>query len=344
MKAVQITAIGEPLAERTIDTPSPGPGEVLVAVRAAGICHSDAHYRSGVGTLAELPITPGHEVAGVIEAVGAGVEQSRIGERVCLHYLVTCGECSYCERNLGQFCVEVAMIGKDRHGGYAEYIVVPAANAIPLPVEIPFNQAAVMMCSFATTLHALRKARFVEGESVAVFGAGGLGTAAILLASALGASTIMAVDHNLAKIDAAEALGAVGIDASSGDVVEAVFAHTGGQGADVGLELVGLPVTSDQALRSLGVGGRAAIVGLSSEPTTVDMYRDIIGKEREIIGVSDHLVSEIHELIDLVQQGKLDITPVVSGTVPLDATAVNAVFDNLDGGCGSAIRTVITVC
>jgi propanol-preferring alcohol dehydrogenase len=343
MKAIQIMAIGECLAERKIDTPSPGPGEVLVAVKAAGICHSDAHYRSGVGSLAQLPITPGHEVAGVIEAVGSGVEQSRVGERVCLHYLVTCGECSYCEHNLGQFCVEVAMIGKDRNGGYAEYIVVPAANAIPLPAGIPFTHAAVMMCSFATTLHALRKARFVEGESVVVFGAGGLGTAAILLASALGASTIMAVDHNLAKIDAAKALGAIGIDASSGDVTKAVFAHTGGRGADVALELVGLPVTSDQAVKSLGVGGRAAIVGLSSEPTAVDMYRDIIGKEREIIGVSDHLVSELHELIDLVQQQKLDITPVVSGTVPLDAIAINAVFDALDGGCGNAIRTVITV-
>jgi propanol-preferring alcohol dehydrogenase len=288
-------------------------------------------------------MTPGHEVAGVIESVGEGVSNARVGERVCLHYLVTCGACSYCLRDLGQFCPEVAMIGKDRHGGYAEYIVVPGDNAISLPDTIPFEHAAVMMCSFATTLHALRKARFAEGESIAVFGAGGLGTAAILLAAALGASRIIAIDNNPGKVRAADALGATGVDASAGDVVAAVHALTDGQGVDVALELVGLPVTSGQAIRGLGVGGRAAIVGLSSEQTKVDMYRDVIGKEREIIGVSDHLPSEIHELIDLVRRGVLDITPVVSGTVPLDEAAINAVFEDLDGGCGSAVRTVIVV-
>lgn len=343
MKAVQITAIGERLAAREIDAPVPGPGDVVVAVKAAGICHSDAHYRAGVGLLAQLPMTPGHEVAGIIRAVGAGVSEDRIGERVCLHYLVTCGNCTYCRRDLGQFCPDVAMIGKDRHGGFAERIVVPEQNAIGLPEAIPFEHAAVMMCSFATSLHALRKLRFSRGESVAVFGAGGLGTAAILIASALGASRIMAIDNNPEKIVAAEALGAIGINAATDDVVDEVHAQTGKLGADVALELVGSPVTSDQAIRSLGVGGRAAMVGLSSQVSKVDMYKDLIGKEREIVGVSDHLISEIHELIELVVRGHLDVSPVVSGTVPLDEGAINAVFDALDEGCGGAIRTVITI-
>ena len=343
MKTVQITAIGDKLVERELEIPEPGPGDVVVAVKAAGICHSDAHYRTGVGSLAQLPLTPGHEVAGVIQAVGTGVPTDRVGERVCLHYLVTCGECSYCRRNRGQFCPDVAMIGKDRHGGYAEYIVVPKQNAISLPDAIPFEHAAIMMCSFATTLHALRKARFSSGESVAIFGAGGLGTAAILIASALGASQIIAIDNNPDKVSAAAALGATGIDASKDHVVNAVLDQTDGRGTDVALELVGSTVTTDQAIRSLGVGGRAAMVGLSSKATKVDMYRDLIGKEREIVGVSDHLVSEIHELIDLVLSGDLDISPVVSGTVPLDDAAINAVFDNLDSGSGCAIRTVITI-
>ena len=187
MKAIRISGIGERLTQTDIAIPIPAAGEVLVAVRAAGICHSDAHYRSGIGSLSQLPITPGHEVAGIIESVGAGVDGKRVGEKVCLHYLVTCGECSFCRRNIGQFCPEVAMIGKDRDGGYAEYICVPEQNAFTLPNDIPFTHAAVMMCSFATTLHALRKARFAEGESVAIFGAGGLGMAAIGLAAALGA-------------------------------------------------------------------------------------------------------------------------------------------------------------
>ena len=343
MKAIRISGIGERLAQTDIAVPTPAAGEVLVAVRAAGICHSDAHYRSGVGSLGQLPITPGHEVAGIVEAVGPGVSRERVGERVCLHYLVTCGRCSYCRSNIEQFCPDVAMIGKDRDGGYAEYICVPERNAFTLPGEIPFTHAAVMMCSFATALHALRKARFAEGESVAIFGVGGLGTAAIALSTALGASSIIAIDNMAAKVNGARSMGAIGIDACDSDVVEAVIDSTDGRGVDVALEFVGLPITTQQAVRSLSVQGRAAMVGLSSAPTPLDMYRDLIGREREVIGVSDHLPEEIDELLSLVQQGRLDIAPVISKTVPLDETAVNKVFDELDSYSGKAIRTVISV-
>ena len=343
MKAIRIFAIGEKLSQADVAVPIPAAGEVLVAVRAAGICHSDAHYRSGVGSLAQLPITPGHEVAGVIESVGPDVSKERVGERVCLHYLVTCGECSYCRRSIGQFCPDVAMIGKDRDGGYAEYICVPEQNAFTLPDEIPFAHAAIMMCSFATALHALRKARFTEGESVAVFGAGGLGVAAIGLAVALGASRIIAIDNNSAKVEVARSMGAIGIDVSDTDAVEAVLNATDGQGVDVALELVGLPITSEQAVRSLSVQGRAAMVGLANAPTPINTYTDLIGKEREIIGVSDHLPEEIDELLSLVQQGLLNVAPAISKTVPLDETAVNQVFDELDAYSGTAIRTVISI-
>lgn len=342
MKAIRISAIGEKLTREDVTTPSPGPGEVRVAVKAAGICHSDAHYRSGIGQV-QLPLTPGHEVAGLIESVGSGVDRARIGQRVCLHYLVTCGECSFCRRNMGQFCDHVAMIGKDRDGGYAEYIVVPEQNAFALPDEIPFAQGAVMMCSYATALHALRKARFRDGESVAIFGAGGLGVAATGLARSLGASKVIAVDKNSAKVAVAESMGATGVDASATNVVEAVFDCTDGHGVDVALELVGLPATSEQAVRSLAVQGRTAMVGLTHAATSIDMYRDLIGREREIIGVSDHLPEEIDGLIALVQGGHLDVAPTISNTVSLDAAAINAVFDELDSYSGNAIRTVISV-
>jgi propanol-preferring alcohol dehydrogenase len=235
------------------------------------------------------------------------------------------------------------MIGKDRDGGYAEYICLPERNAFALPDEIPFAHAAVMMCSYATALHALRKARFTEGESVAIFGAGGLGTAAIGLSTALGASSVIAVDNNSAKIRAARSMGAIGIDASDADVVAAVMESTGGQGVDVALELVGLPITSEQAVKSLGVQGRAAMVGLTNAPTPVNTYRDLIGKECEIIGVSDHLPEEIDELISLVQQRRLDIAPAISRSVALDEKAVNKVFEELDSYSGAAIRTVISL-
>jgi propanol-preferring alcohol dehydrogenase len=235
------------------------------------------------------------------------------------------------------------MIGKDIDGGYAEYVVVPEQNAFHLPDEIPFTHGAVMMCSFATALHALRKARFTRGESVAIFGAGGLGAAAISIASALGASEIIAVDVNGAKVRSAESMGAVGINASENNVLDSIFDRTSGQGVDVALELVGLPITTAQAVRSLGVQGRGVMVGLASEPTAINMYTDLIGKEREIIGVSDHLPGEIVELIELVQKGLLDIAPTISRTVSLDEAEINAVFDDLDGYRGNAARTVITI-
>lgn len=343
MKAIRIVAIGEPLVEAEIDTPVPKAGEVLVAVRAAGICHSDAHYRSGVGSLARLPMTPGHEVAGVIESVGEGVGPDRIGDRVCLHYLVTCGKCDYCRRNIGQFCPRAAMIGKDRDGGYAEYLCVPEHNAFTLPDELGYAQAAVMMCSYATVLHALRRARFAEGDSVAIFGTGGLGVAAIGIAGALGASRVIAVDTNSAKLEMARSLGATGIDACDADVVDSIMGATAGRGVDIALELVGLPVTSEQAVRSLGVHGRAAMVGLSDAATSLNMYRDLIGKERDIVGVSDHLSADIDELLALVRHGRLDVDPVISETIPLHGDAVNTVLDRLDDYGGSAIRTVINV-
>jgi threonine dehydrogenase-like Zn-dependent dehydrogenase len=138
-------------------------------------------------------------------------------------------------------------------------------------------------------------------------------------------------------------MGAIGIDASGSDVLEAVMDSTAGQGVDVALELVGLPITAEQAVKSLGIQGRAAMVGLANAATLINTYKDLIGKEREIIGVSDHLPEEIDELLSLVQCGRLDVAPVISTTVPLEETAINSVFDELDSYSGTAIRTVISL-
>ncbi len=163
MKAVRLTAVGQPLEIQEIPRPAVGPLDVLVQVRAAGICHSDAHYRAGVSPVYPLPMTLGHEVSGVVAQVGELVTGWQPGDRVCLHYLATCGRCAYCHRGMEQFCTAGQMIGKQRDGGYAQFIVVPARSLFPLPDEIPFEQGAVMMCSSATALHALHKARLAAG-------------------------------------------------------------------------------------------------------------------------------------------------------------------------------------
>lgn len=340
MKAVQIVEIGAPLQQQEVPTPDVGRRDVLVRVRAAGVCHSDAHYRAGNSPVGPLPITPGHEVAGIVEETGTDVTNVAVGDRVCLHYLVTCGDCQYCARGSEQFCVQASMIGKYRDGGYAEKIVVPSRSAVPLPAEIPFEQGAIMMCSSATSLHALRKGRLQAGESVAVFGAGGLGMSAIQLAHTMGALDVFAIDINEERLAMAEGFGAIPIDASRGDPVEEVRRLSAGRGVDVALELVGLPSTMRQAVQSLDVFGRAVLVGIASEPLQVDTYSELLGREAEVTGSADHLLQELPLLIEYARRGGLDLSDVITETIPLDADAINETLDNLEA-FGGGVRTVI---
>ena len=340
MKAVRLVQPGSPLELRDVPLPQPAPGEVLVRVRAAGICHSDAHYRAGKSQVHPLPLTLGHEVAGVIEALGDGVANFCPGDRVCLHYLATCGHCEWCARDNEQFCATGQMIGKYRDGGYAEFIAIPARSVFRLPNEIPFTHGAIMMCSSSTSLHALNKARLKVGESVAVFGVGGLGTSAIQLAKAMGAGDVFAVDIQPGKLDLARRLGAIPINARETEPVAALREHTHGRGVNVALELIGLPLTMQQAVRSLAIQGRAALAGITENTFDVSPYHELINREAEIIGVSDHLASEISPLLDFARTGKLNFANVVTRTVPLDAAAINDTLDRLEK-FGEDVRVVI---
>ena len=330
MKAVRLTAVGSPLEEQGIGLPAVSSNDVLIRVRAAGVCHSDAHYRAGVSSVKELPLTLGHEVAGVVERTGAEVTNFKIGDRVCVHYLVTCGECAFCCAGNEQFCPSAEMIGKHRDGGYAEFISVPERSVFPLPDEIPFEQGAILMCSSATSLHALNKARLAPGETVAIFGVGGLGISAIQLAKHFGAGKVFAVDINPRKLELAERFEAIAVNAAAGDPVEQLREITNGRGVDVALELVGLPITMRQAVQSLGILGRAALVGLTREVFEIAPYRELISKEAEVIGVSDHLASEIPVLLELVRNGKLDLSHGVIRTIPLEGAAINAALNGLE--------------
>jgi propanol-preferring alcohol dehydrogenase len=287
-----------------------------------------------------LPLTLGHEVAGMVEQVGPEVRAVQVGDRVCVHYLRSCGECAYCRTGHEQFCPQGAMIGHHTDGGYAEYIAVPEGNAVPLPAEIPFEQGAILMCSSATAFHALRKARLQGGETVAIFGVGGLGISAVQLAQAFGALDVYAVDIHPDKLRLAARYGAIPVDAMAGDPVAAIREHTGGRGVDVALELIGLPQTMRQAVQVLAVLGRAVIAGVGAQPLEVDTYRDLLGREAEIIGTNDHLRYELPLLVELARRGKLDLREAITHKVPLDAAAINAVLDQLDQFRG-AVRSVV---
>lgn len=303
MHAARLIDLKKPLIDTDIPEPSAGPGDVIVDIRAAGICHSDAHYRAGGGTV-NLPLTLGHEIAGVVAGTG---------QRVALHYLHDDGR----------------MLGKEVDGGYAERIAVPAANAIPIPDGVSFEAAAVMMCSTATAYHALRLANLQPGESVAILGFGGLGASAVQLAQVLGASRVFAVDRVPEKRNAAESFGA--IPAAIEDLRD----------IDVALDFAGHPATTLQALRSLRRGGRIMIVAINLRELAIDPYRDVLAQERHIIGVADHTREELVELLELARRGAIDTSRVITRRVALDAAAINTVLDDLDQGT-KHLRTVIT--
>jgi len=330
MKAIQLVATGEPLAIVEVEDPTPAMGEVTISVGAAGICRSDVHYRSGSRPVSTLPLIPGHEIAGVVSEIGPAVYDVSVGDRVSVHYLVSCGSCPQCKAGREQFCETGEMFGLDRDGGYAELVVAPARNLHAIPDGVGMEIAAIMMCSSATSLHALRRGRLVEGESVAVIGCGGLGISAIKIAQSLGASEVFGLDIDLGKLEMVESLGAVALDVSRAGELE----------VDVALELVGLPETMRASVDALGFQGRAVAVGLAHEPFSLHSFNDLILREAEVIGASDHFGSEIDELFGMVVDGRLDLSDVVTGTVPLEAGEVNAALDRLeafDGGVRSVI-------
>lgn len=336
MRAVRLERPGAPLVNAEVPVPEPGPGEVLIRVDAAGVCHSDAHYRAGDPATRILPITLGHEIAGTVVAAGGGDGRGLIGRRVAVHYVISDGTCHSCLRLGEQFCDRYEMFGLTIDGGYAEFVTAPARNAVPVPDGIDITHAAAMMCSSSTSLHALRKGRLTSGESVAVYGVGGLGMSAVQLASALGADRVYAIDIDAERLALAARLGAVPLKAGE-DAPEQI---AGEGGADVALVLVPRSDVFRAAVNSLGRMGRLVAVGIGREPVSVEPYGDLISGERELIGSNDHTIDEIHRLFEFASAGSLDLAEIVTDRISLQAAEVNDSLDRL-GAFGRGIRTVI---
>jgi len=209
-----------------------------------------------------------------------------------------------------------------------------------LPDEISFEAGATLMCASATSLHALRKSRVKAGETVAVFGVGGLGLSAIQLARALGAIEVFAVDIKQDKLELASEYGAIAVDASRGNPVEEIRKHTKGKGVDVALEVIGLSKTMTQTIDSLGYMGRAVMVGMNQQPIEINTYLQVLGKEAEIIGSNDHLLQELPLLVDMARRKILDTSRVVSQVIPLNADKINQRLDDLENFTND-VRVVI---
>lgn len=342
MKAARLHRVGEKLSIDLVEIPKAGADDVLIDVKASGICRSDVNYRDGVGLVGKLPIILGHEISGTISEVGERVEGIEEGDRVCIHYVISCGKCLFCKTGRENFCEKYQMIGKDVDGGLAEYILVPASNVLNLPKSIPFEQGAIMGCAVSTAFHALKRGRVSSGDVIVIYGIGGLGFHAIKLADKIfDAGTIIAVDVSDEKLNLAKKFGADEvINAAKEDPLERIGEITNGRLADIVLDFVGFRKTIEKAIDCVGKGGRMVLVGISQEDIKVSPYKTVIGKEMELIGVNDHLKSELAQLIRLVSSGKFDLSASVTNRVSLED--VNYGIEILEKKIGNPIR-VITV-
>jgi len=321
MKAARFYGVGKNLVVEEVPTPQPGPGEALVAVKACGICGTDIHIAvEGIIPTTFQPITLGHEVAGVVVEIGPGVNGVKVGDRVCIFCFLSCGHCINCQMGRPQLCLYGnKCIGVHADGGLAEYVCMPIINLVPLPESISFEHGAILTDAVATPFHAITvTAKLRAGESVAVFGCGGLGIHAIQIARLSGASLIIAVDMADVILERASRVGAdVLVNASRIDPVEAIREATHGLGVDLALEMVGLAKTISQSVASLCIGGRAVVVGVGTEPIQTIPIRQFVRKEVSLLGSYAFTPIEIQKVVSLVQAGKLDLSWSISHKLPL---------------------------
>ncbi|WIG17310.1 zinc-binding dehydrogenase [Kocuria rosea] len=331
MRAVVIDAVRGRPEVRDVAEPTAPPDGVVVRVEATGLCRSDWHAWAGHDEIA-LPHVPGHELAGVVVAVGAGVRRWSTGDRVTVPFVCGCGRCEWCRSGNAQVCPDQQQPGFTHWGSFAEYVALHGAdtNLVAVPEHVDLATAAALGCRFATAYRALAdRARLVEGEWVTVVGAGGVGLSAVMIARALG-GRVIAVDRNPEALALARELGAEHtLRADGRDVPAAVAALTGG-GGHVAVDAVGSEQTCADAVLSLRRRGRHVQIGLlppvEGHPR-VPMAR-VIGWELDLLGSHGMAAADYPAMMALIEQGALQPQKLIERTIGLDeAAALLPVFD-----------------
>jgi len=365
MRAVVLRSPGQSVAVERVTLAPPRRGEVLVRVAAAGVCHSDVHLADGLLGAGRFPMVLGHEGAGVVEAVGDGVDDLSVGDHVAFCFVPSCGVCGACRAGRRTLCETAArfgvagvlMDGTSRLRGvdgtvlqhglmvacFAQFAVVPAGGAVRLPASIPLWQASLLGCGVVTGIGAVNRAAVRVGASVCVIGCGGVGLQVIAGARLAGAGTIVAVDVDPGKLQLAVRRGAThALRAADGaHVVEEVRALTGG-GVEHAFEVVGRPETIRQAWDVLAPGGTAVVVGVAPVGVEVSVPAIEFLSEKTITG-SYYGSTDVHAAIDslarLVVDGRLQLGEVVSDLIALDG--VEGALDRLRRGEGA--RSVVVI-
>jgi S-(hydroxymethyl)mycothiol dehydrogenase len=355
VRGVVSLAKAEPVRVETILVPDPGPGEALVQVQACGVCHTDLHYREG-GINDDFPFLLGHEASGVVEAVGEGVTDVAPGDFVILNWRAVCGQCRACKRGRPWYCFNTHNAAQPMTlqdgtklspalgiGAFAEKTLVHAGQCTKVDPSVRPEVAGLLGCGVMAGLGAAINTGGVgRGDSIAVIGCGGVGCGAIAGARLAGASTIIAVDTDDRKLATAKELGAThAINATSTDVVDAIQALTGGNGADIVVEAVGRPETYEQAFYARDLAGTVVLVGVPTpdmklELPLIDYFAR--GGALKSSWYGDCLPSrDFPLLVDLHLQGRLPLDKFVSETIALDE--VEEAFAAM--GRGDVLRSVV---
>ncbi len=353
MRAAQYHQIAGPIEVVDLPRPVPPPGSALLAVTATGVCRSDWHAWQGHDPV-PLPHVPGHEIAGVVVELGAGVRAVQVGRRVTVPFVCGCGVCGYCADGQAQVCPNQTQPGFTHDGSFAEYVVIHAAdtNLVALPESLDDVAAAALGCRFATSYRAVRAhARIRQGQWLAVYGCGGVGLSAVMLAVAVGAR-VVAVDVDPAALSAAEALGAQARVPSAGlspsQIAERVRDLTGG-GSHAGLDAIGEPGAAVASLSGLRRRGRHVQVGLllgaaATPPLPMDL---VVSRELEVYGSHGLAARDYPQMLAEIGSGGIDPARLVGRVIGLaEAGAALAAMgrgEPASTGAGAGGRTGMTV-
>ena len=357
VKGVVAVEQDAPVTIENIIIPDPGPGEAVVAIQACGVCHTDLHYREG-GINDEFPFLLGHEASGVVEAVGDGVTEVAPGDFVILNWRAVCGTCRSCLKGKPQICfstfnAEQKMTLEDGTelspalgiGAFAEKTLVAAGQCTKVDAEARPAAAGLLGCGVMAGIGAaINTGGVSRGDSVAVFGCGGVGDAAIAGAVLAGASTIVAVDIDDQKLEWAKGFGATHtVNSTQEDAVEKIRELTGGNGVDVAIEAIGLPEVYRQCFEARDLAGTVVLVGVPRPDMELTLpFLDVFGRGGALKSswYGDCLPSrDFPMLIDLYQQGRLDLDGFVSEIIPLDG--VEEAFHKMERG--EVLRSVVEI-
>ena len=351
---------GAPLSVEAAELDAPGPGEVLVEVKAAGVCHSDLHATSGDWPMG-VPFVPGHEGAGVVRGLGTGVTRAAIGDRVVFCWAPSCGQCEPCRLGTPLLCdrLEKTTFRNKMPTGdtrlhakgqdvapflgtacFASHTVVPQEGVVPVPEDVPFEALAAVGCAVVTGVGAVSNAAKVpSGAVVAVIGAGGVGVNVVQGAVLAGASRVIAIDRESAPLAVATSLGATDVVQPTGKTAEAVRALTNGRGADYVFDTVGSPATLTDAITSTRKGGTIVLTGLSRIDAQggIRMYPFVMQEKRLVGSVygSGNPLHDIERLVKLFRDGRLKLNELTTRTYRLDqVNEALAALGRGDGGRG----------